>query len=129
MRLRQSAQLVQQQAHVIRGRDEEARHAQYASDIRRASAVITHGEANGARELLDRRVPAAGAQDLRGFEWFYLRGLIDTWRKTWVGHEGKEVYHVEYAPDGRTIATAGQDKTARIWDAGAGQERLVLRGH
>ncbi len=39
------------------------------------------------------------------------------------------MYHVEYAPDGRTFVTAGQDRTARIWDAETGQERLVLRGH
>ena len=50
-------------------------------------------------------------------------------RTSWAGHEGKEVYHVEYAPDGRTFVTAGQDRTARIWDAETGQERLVLRGH
>ena len=129
MRLRQAGQLVREQLRVIRGHHEEARHAQYASDIRRASALIAHGEAKVARELLDRRVPGTGAEDFRGFEWFYLRGLIDTWRKSWVGHEGKEVYHVEYAPDCRTFATAGQDRTARIWDAATGQERLVLRGH
>ena len=39
------------------------------------------------------------------------------------------MYHVEYAPDGRTFVTAGQDKTARIWDAETGRARLVLRGH
>ncbi|MGO9465172.1 MAG: protein kinase domain-containing protein [Isosphaeraceae bacterium] len=129
LRLRRAGKLVLQQERVIRGRDEEARRAQYASDIRGASALIAHGEAKEARELLDRRIPGTGAEDFRGFEWFYLRGLIDTWRKSWVGHEGKEVYHVEYAPDGRTFATAGQDRAARIWDAETGQERLVLRGH
>jgi eukaryotic-like serine/threonine-protein kinase len=130
MRLREARQLVQEQERVIRGRDEEARQALYASDIRRASVLIAHSEAKEARDLLDRHGSAAGAEDLRGFEWFYLRGRIDDLgRRSWVGHEGREVYHVEYAPDGRTFATAGQDRTARIWNVDTGKERLVLRGH
>jgi len=129
IRLRQAGRLVQEQQSVIRGRDEEARQAQYVSDIRRAALLIAQSGAQEARDLLDRHGTAAGAEDLRGFEWSYLRGLTDVGRTSWVGHEGKEVYHVEYAPDGRTFATAGQDRTARIWDADTGQERLILRGH
>ena len=112
-----------------RGRDDEARQAQYVSDIRRASILIAQSEAKEARDLLDRHASPAGAEDRRGFEWSYLRGLTDVGRTSWVGHEGKEVYHVEYAHDGRTFATAGQDGTARIWDADSGKERFVLRGH
>jgi len=129
IRLRQAGQLVQEQQTVIRGRDEEARQAQYVSDIRRASILIAQSEAKEARDLLDRHGPPAGAVELLGFEWSYLRGLTNAGRTSWVGHEGKEGYHVEYAPDGCTFATAGQDRTARIWDAETGQERLVLRGH
>ncbi len=129
MRLRQARLLVQEQERVIRGRDEEARHAQYVSDIHRASILIAQSAAKEARDLLDRHGAAAGAENLRGFEWSYLRGLTDVGRRSWVGHEGREVYRVEYAPDGRTFVTAGQDRTARIWDADTGKERLVLRGH
>ena len=129
IRLRQAGRLVQEQQGVIRGRDEEARQAQYVSDIRRASILIAQSEAKEARELLDRHSTAAGGEDLRGFEWSYLRGLTDVGRTSWAGHEGKEVYHLAYAPDGRTFATAGQDRMARIWDAETGKERLVLRGH
>ncbi len=129
IRLRQAAQLVREQQSVIRGREADAQQAQYVSDIRRASLLIAQSDAKEARELLDRHAIAAGAEDLRGFEWYYLRGLTDVGRRSWAGHGGKEVYHVEYAPDGRTFATAGQDGTARIWDADTGQERLVLRGH
>jgi WD40 repeat protein len=44
------------------------------------------------------------------------------------GHRG-QVLDVAYAPDGRTLATAGSDWTAILWDAATGQKRLVLRGH
>ena len=64
IRLRQAGQLVQEQQGVIRGREEEARQAQYVSDIRRASILIAQSEAKEARELLDRHSTAAGGEDL-----------------------------------------------------------------
>ena len=44
------------------------------------------------------------------------------------GHEDR-VTDASISPDGRTVATASADKTARLWDAATGHEIITLRGH
>jgi WD40 repeat protein len=42
------------------------------------------------------------------------------------GHAG-QIRHVAFAQDGRTLATAGNDGTARVWDTSTGKELAVVR--
>ena len=39
------------------------------------------------------------------------------------------VYSASFSPDGSRIVTAGNDKTAKVWDARSGGEALTLKGH
>ncbi len=40
-----------------------------------------------------------------------------------------QVESIAFSPDGRRVATAGDDKAAKIWDAATGKELMTLSGH
>jgi WD40 repeat protein len=68
--------------------------------------------------------------------WANRDGFIHTWR--WAdpsalpqaeqGHRGI-VWDIECSPDGRRLATAGNDQTVRVWDTERLKELCLLRGH
>ena len=67
-------------------------------------------------------------EPMRGWEWDYLMRLRDGGRHRLVGHTGG-LWTAVFSPDGKHIATASIDGTAKIWDVKSGKEVFVYRGH
>jgi serine/threonine protein kinase/WD40 repeat protein len=119
--------------------------AEYLDGIGRVSqayfdAIANRGDVKTAvgelDAFLERHRPRPGQADYRGFEWHYLWRLChpDQVARPFpklfdlAGHKG-EVYFATFSPDGKRIATGGQDHTGRIWDAQTGKLLQTLNGH
>jgi eukaryotic-like serine/threonine-protein kinase len=81
----------------------------------------------GAEDCVSPAPMGGTAEDLRGFEWYFLRRLGNGLR-AWRGHR-RDPLEVTFSHDGHLAATAGgADKTARLWDPATGKELFRHRG-
>ena len=77
----------------------------YASRIAQAATTWEQNDITKVLRLLDECRPEPGREDLRGWEWNYLRRLCHT--DLFPGMEHRQwVQSVAFSPDGRFIATA-----------------------
>src|SRR5205807_5704149 len=81
-------------------------HLLYLAQMRQVKHAWEVADLDRAEKLLDRWRPgAARPADLRGWEWYYLRGLCQG-RFALPGHAGRATA-VAFSPDGKRLASAG----------------------
>jgi WD40 repeat protein len=100
----------------------------YDAHMRLAQSAWEEARVKRVLELLEQHRPRLGEEDLRGFEWNYLRRLTETALLTFTGHQGL-VWSVVFSPDGRQLASASEDGTVKVWDVANGREILTLKEH
>ena len=120
------------QAKVAREQVRENHRLLYAAQMNLAQQAWETTNIARLRDLVESHRPpldASPAEDLRGFEWYYLWRLYHhTGERLHLQHT-KEVWSVAFSPDGKTVATCDDDSKVRLWDAATGQELRTLQGH
>ncbi len=99
----------------------------YSAEVRLAYDAWSSLNRTRTLDLLSHHIPADGQPDLREFAWHWLWGQCHSEVRSLVGHTD-EVFSVAFSPDGKTLATASKDGTARIWDVLTGKSTTRPRG-
>jgi WD40 repeat protein/serine/threonine protein kinase len=111
----------------LRATQAQLRSTLYAAQINVVQHAWEKGGVLRMVELLEQHRPKTGETELRGWEWHYLYRLCHAELLTLKGHTG-QVLSVVYSPDGKRLASAGNDRTTKVWDAQTGHELLSLDG-
>src|SRR5262249_3100000 len=100
----------------------------FVADMHLAADAWDERKVTRGMQLLGEHDPRTTDVDRRGWEWFYLRQLCDPQVRKLTGHTDL-VFSVTFSPDDRWIASAGADRSIRIWETETGQLVRVLTGH
>src|SRR6266511_552213 len=111
----------------------------YAADVNLAQQALEAGNLVRATTILQAYLPGSKSgirnpkseteQDLRGFEWYYLKNLCrGDEAHTFRGHT-QAVRCVAISPDGKLLASGSDDQTIQLWDLASKTNVATLKGH
>jgi WD40 repeat protein len=107
------------QAHRAREAEQNATRLLYVADMNLAQQALNVNNVARAQDLLEAQRPAPGQdEDPRGFEWRYFWRLCHGDLFTFHGHTNR-VRSIAYSPDGKLLASGGDDNTIHLWNIAA----------
>ncbi len=103
-----------------------ARQNLYAAHMLLAQQALEQGDLRRLMELLQEHQPQQGEQDLRGWEWRYLRQFLQGDELCTLSRDADSVESVTFSPDGRLLATGGA-QGIKLWDVAVRRQLADFR--
>lgn len=94
----------------------ENRKSAYAAEMILAANEYENTNLNRVNELVQKYQPEDNEEDLRGFEWFFLKNLLNPTSKITSFLHKDEVWNLEFSPNGKLLTTVSNDNIVRVWD-------------
>ncbi|MDB6030787.1 MAG: repeat-containing protein, partial [Verrucomicrobiales bacterium] len=94
----------------------EARQNLYVADLRLANDAVEADDLGLAAELLNKHIPQAGEEDLRGFEWRWLWKISHGDESNRFSGFGAWTKSVSVSADGNLLAVATTSHQLTFWD-------------